>query len=406
VTRIKRNRDGVLEQPCDVYIAGKMQNDFWNLPRSKWANPYFMEEDSLDKYAAHVRRKLWDQLDELEGKLLGGWADNGVRCHGCVLVDLLEEKKLKDLAKKFETCGLDVSMFHLEEIRHAYAWADDERVLAYATRLDRTNIFYFQAPVLEGVRHVWGDVDRPHLWPAINADDKILWIVGLYDGPQPLGPFWDDDADLEALERVAVSVGNAPDYPAMPHLVDMFLFAREVQRLIDADPARYKRALTEALRYHTLHRIVVRRVGAVTNVDMDDHDLSKSRIVHVALALWHHWQGTPHPCPLLLELAKKCVRAGHCEVENHHPEYAEVQNDDVDPDKLLVDRLSVHLQKDPNDRQHGWGVDLNYIPAQYLQDWDEFKKTNGHMKLYYECLYLARKEFDAGCDLYMRFPEN
>ena len=157
--------------------------------------------------------------------------------------------------------------------------------------------------------------------------------------------------------------------------------------------------------YHTLHRIIVRRVGAVTGVDMDDHDLSKSRIVHVALALWHHWQGND-PCPLLLELAKKCVRAGHCEVENHHLEYAEVQNDDVDPDKLLVDRLSVHLQKDPNDRQHGWGMDPKWIPEEYLPDWDEFKKENGHQKLYYECLYLARKEFEAGSDLYMRFPEN
>ena len=117
-------------QNCDVYISYKMDNDHWNLPRSKWANPYYMEEDSLDKYAAHIRRKLWHELDELEGKLLGCWCWDGVRCHGCVLVQLLEEKKLKDLAKKFETCGLDVSMFHLEEIRHAYDWADDERVLA------------------------------------------------------------------------------------------------------------------------------------------------------------------------------------------------------------------------------------------------------------------------------------
>ena len=60
--------------------------------------------------------------------------------------------------------------------------------------------------------------------------------------------------------------------------------------LIDDDPGRFKRALAEALQYHTLHRILVRRVGKATGVDMDDHDLSKSRIVHVALAYWHHWQ--------------------------------------------------------------------------------------------------------------------
>ena len=71
VVRIKR-KNGMLLQNCDVYIAYKMNNDHWNLPRSKWANPYDSRDpQGLVKYANHIRQKLWYDLDSLEGKLLG-----------------------------------------------------------------------------------------------------------------------------------------------------------------------------------------------------------------------------------------------------------------------------------------------------------------------------------------------
>ena len=403
--RIKRTRDGLLEQPYDVYIAGKVQNDHWQLPWSEWANPYYNKHDALELYAEHVRRRisLWHKLDSLEGKLLGCWCKDETKCHGSVLIRLLDEKKTMELKSKFKKCGLIVDTSHLEQIRRAYDWADNQHLLAYATRLDRTNVFYFQEPVLEAILRLW-NIPRPRCWPARTRDNQVYLVVGLYDGPQPLGPFWDDQADLEVLYGVAHSLGTVAFYPAMPNLIDLFVFAKQAQTLITEQPECLKKALVEALRYHTLHRCVVRRVGHVNQVDMDDHDLSKSRIVQVALAYWHHWQG-PHLRGPLLDAAINAVRAGHCELENHHPEYALAQCDRVDEKKLIVDRLAVHLQKDPVDKQNGWEINLAFIPTEYRRDWDEFKRTHNHKDLYDECLYRAKKELEVGCDLYKRFPE-
>ena len=404
VVRMKRARDGVLEQGYDVYISGKVQNELWQLPWSEWANPFYNREDALERYEAHIRRRisLWHKLDTLEGKLLGCWCRDETKCHGSVLVRLLEEKKIKELQCKFQKSGLVVDTFDLEEIRRAYEWAENSHLLAYATRLDRTNIFYFQEPVLEAVVRLW-NIPRPRCWPARTRDDHVYLVIGLYDGAQPLGPFWDEQANFEALESVAPSLGTVPFYPAMPHLLDLFVFAKQIQIHIQEQPERFKKALVEALRYHTLHRCVVRRAGALNQVDMDDHDLSKSRIVQVALAYWHHWVG-PHLRTPPLDAAINAVKAGHCELENHHPEYEHVQNVAVDVQKLIVDRLSVHVQKDPVDKQNGWDINLNFIPVEYRHQWDEFKRIHGHKDLYHECLYKAKKELDVGCNLYKSFP--
>ena len=180
--------NGMLTQNCDVYISYKISNAHWDLPRSEWANPYYKQGDSLEKYEQHVRQKLWHKLDSLEGKLLGCWCEDEQRCHGSVLVTLLEEKKTKQINQNLTKAGLRVDSSHLTQIRRAYDWAKDPRFLAYATRLDRTNVFYFQPAVYEAVEHIWG-VPGPKRWPAYTNDDNIYWVVGLYNGLQSLGSF-------------------------------------------------------------------------------------------------------------------------------------------------------------------------------------------------------------------------
>ena len=382
VVRIKQ-KDWQVTQNCDVYIAHKVNNDYWNLPRSKWANPHGRHE--LEKYAVHVRRKLWHDLDSLEGKLLGCWCDESHHCHGSVLVDLLEEKKIKELGDKIRKCGLRVDPSDLAEIRHAYDWyCEDHRYLAYATRLDKTDVFYFQTTVHLALQHIWG-INGIKGWRAYTNDDKLLWIVGLYDGPQPLGPFWDEDANFETLRQSPLTYN-----PEMPHFLDLFSFARMLQPSLDDQLELWEQALREATLYLTLHRSIVRRVGDVTQVDMDDHDLTKSRLVQMALAYAWHWPAKRDQ--KLLHAAKLAITAGHCELENHHPECENIGFDEVDAKKLLIDRVAVHLQKDPMDKKNGWAVDPRWIPEKYAAEWEALKNENKHTDLYTECLWKARKD--------------
>lgn len=98
----------------DVYI-GRRARHFrlgW-LPSSPWANPYKIESMSpntpdvvLAAYERHVRgdAALMARLHELRGKRLGCWckaypgrvARFGGRCHGDVLVRLVEEMTARD----------------------------------------------------------------------------------------------------------------------------------------------------------------------------------------------------------------------------------------------------------------------------------------------------------------------
>ena len=364
-----------------------MDNDHWNLPRSKWARPYHV--DTLQKYAEHVRNgRLWHQLDTLEGKLLGCWCHDEDRCHGSVLADLLEEKKVKELDDKLKKCGLRVDPTDLQELRHEYDWYRvHQRFFVYATRLDRTNIFYFQPAVYEALQTLWG-TSGPKAWRAYTNDNRCFWIVGLCDDPQPLGPFWDEEASYDNLLHSPLA-----DSTDMPHVCDLFAFARMVQPRIDAQKDAFKKAFQAAMAYHTKHRLLVREVGKLTHIDMDDHDLTKSRLVQVALAYAWHWPEHLAPKDEALDKAAKlAIRGGHCELEDHHPEYEDVNFGRVDPEKLLVDRVSVHVQKDTMDRENGWAVDPMYIPDKYLNVWDALKKEHADKNLYVDALWKVNKE--------------
>eukprot|EP01103_Thecamoeba_quadrilineata_P014062 TRINITY_DN4078_c0_g1_i4.p1 TRINITY_DN4078_c0_g1~~TRINITY_DN4078_c0_g1_i4.p1 ORF type:complete len:147 (+),score=19.20 TRINITY_DN4078_c0_g1_i4:111-551(+) len=98
VVKLKRSK-GEIVQGCDVYIGRRLTMGGWNLPGSKWANPFTIKqcgsaEIAVQKYREHVINQpdLFSSLPELEGKVLGCWCKPGV-CHGDVLVDLIKEKK-------------------------------------------------------------------------------------------------------------------------------------------------------------------------------------------------------------------------------------------------------------------------------------------------------------------------
>jgi len=77
VVRLKRSK-GVVVQDCDVYIGRRMTMGGWNLPESKWKNPYTVKEcgsneAAVKKFEEYIRNKpeLLADIEELRGKSLG-----------------------------------------------------------------------------------------------------------------------------------------------------------------------------------------------------------------------------------------------------------------------------------------------------------------------------------------------
>lgn len=93
VVRLRR-RGGAVVQDCDVYIGRACYRGGWELPQSKWHNPFSVarhgREGALAMYRAHVLASpaLVAALPELRGRRLGCWCKPDA-CHGDVLVELL-----------------------------------------------------------------------------------------------------------------------------------------------------------------------------------------------------------------------------------------------------------------------------------------------------------------------------
>jgi hypothetical protein len=101
VVKLKR-KNNILVTSCDVYIGRAIHRGGWNIPTSKWANPFKTKdfnsrEECLRCYEVYVRNNpvLYSSLYELEGKVLGCWCKPDP-CHGDVLIKLLNEKQCKE----------------------------------------------------------------------------------------------------------------------------------------------------------------------------------------------------------------------------------------------------------------------------------------------------------------------
>lgn len=96
VVRLQRLPTGQLQQTCDVYIDHEWTRNGWSLPESKWACPFPNKDaDTMQRYEQHVRTNLWQQLEELDGQVLGCWCripEDQAVCHGSVLLRLWQER--------------------------------------------------------------------------------------------------------------------------------------------------------------------------------------------------------------------------------------------------------------------------------------------------------------------------
>jgi len=84
-----------------VYIG--RNNKTYNFKESKWHNPFVIDknntrDDVIKKYEEYIlnNKDLYDSLEELDGYDLYCWC-YPLKCHGDVLIKLLNEKKFNNL---------------------------------------------------------------------------------------------------------------------------------------------------------------------------------------------------------------------------------------------------------------------------------------------------------------------
>jgi hypothetical protein len=91
------------EEPYVAYIGRRWTLGGYNLPDSPWKNPYTVKrygrEAAVEHYRQHIlsSEELLSRLDELkaaidEGKPLACWCKLDERCHGDLLLELLEAR--------------------------------------------------------------------------------------------------------------------------------------------------------------------------------------------------------------------------------------------------------------------------------------------------------------------------
>ena len=84
-----------LEDPNHIYIGRNMNFYVEGANASKWQNPFTVKkyglDDCLKLYEEYVRTNLYNDLDELKGKIMGCWCIPN-KCHGDILIKLFNEK--------------------------------------------------------------------------------------------------------------------------------------------------------------------------------------------------------------------------------------------------------------------------------------------------------------------------
>ena len=243
-------------------------------------------------------------------------------------------------------------------------WTKHPLWLAYATRFDQTPIMFFMPDMYEALEKLTGVRVDYRLAESVSGDIRF-YVVGLYHEEQPLGPFWEFGKSIP--EGVSDRVKR------------LLSFARAAELDMLAHKNAWLSSLNESVKYLTTHRDCVRRVGRVLKVDMEDHDLTKTRLVQLALGyMWHYTGDKSNRNPILMDLARDAISAGHLEMENHHPEY----KGHLECEKMFADRLAVHMQKDPPDLDGGWLLDPRFIPAQCRTQWEIFREKHRHLNMY------------------------
>ena len=129
-------------------------------------------------------------------------------------------------------------------------------------------------------------------------------------------------------------------------------------------------ALRECTMHLLNHRLAAIKAGReLGGVDMTSHDLTKTVLVQMALACRSHWKPERYGGDIPTRLRD----AADAFLAHRHV--------DVDPERLVIDRICAHLQNDDKDGVRGWNV--RDVPSD-LRDglWKDMKNEYGHLDLY------------------------
>lgn len=111
VVKIKRS-EGVVIQFCDIYIGRACNRGGWNLPQSKWHNPFTVKEHGTAAcalYETYIRASpLIHDIEELRGKILGCWCSPNM-CHGDILCKILGERRVESKDEKIGIPAVQLS---------------------------------------------------------------------------------------------------------------------------------------------------------------------------------------------------------------------------------------------------------------------------------------------------------
>lgn len=216
-----------------IYIGREMPNV--HMPRSKWANPFRITQDTpenrasaIEQYRPHIESRIASgdvNLDELRGKTLVCWCadhDNPKPCHGDVLLELLGNRR--DLQQAAAPTQLTMfggsALLDMEHRAAIYqeAQGDTSGNPRSHKRIRDEERFDWQAPWLDSSGQVWiyaGYGSYELLDPASPRAAAYLGQLRSLDYKGQTAHRWHLNNFLLARERAAESAPLAVARPVI-----------------------------------------------------------------------------------------------------------------------------------------------------------------------------------------------
>ena len=253
-------------------------------------------------------------------------------------------------------------------------WYKSRIWFTMATRLDDTDIYYFLPDRFYALSKL---TEEHYDYVVVNAGDIQLYVMGLCSKNQPFAPFW-----TPVMRKNMIRFLPHLSLPALHELrfalclENHFEERAYYQHVLDWEEAWYN-----CQRYQTKHRKYVIAVGKALGISMESHDLTKTRMVQVALGYLFHWNENRDGMrnSTLVNLAKDIVQECHTKLEPHHPEFGPGFN----AEEMFCDRIAVRIQKQPPVLKfNGFDLHEQFIPIQCKDAWIEFKNEHSAVNLY------------------------